>query len=63
MTGLSAPATNVGCPIQAPFLGLSGMRSTPSADVLISLGRDGKTGSGTSRAVIPLKPKNGLNGA
>jgi hypothetical protein len=28
MTGLSAPATNVGCPIQAPFLGLSGIRST-----------------------------------
>src|ERR1700678_4781876 len=29
-------------------------------NVLISIGRDGKRVSGTSRAVTPLKPKDGL---
>jgi hypothetical protein len=37
--------------------------SLSSAELLISLGRAWQTSGGTSRAIIPLKPKNGLNGA
>jgi|ERR1700677_5184840 hypothetical protein len=43
----------------------AGGRRTPytCAEFLFSLGLAGQTGSGTSKAIIPLKPTEGLNGA
>jgi hypothetical protein len=69
----AAPATNAGCPIQALFLGLSGIVALNVRLPLAMPGQGNKkhdshpdskaqwqSGSGKLRAIIPLKPKNGL---